>query len=174
MSRPNPKINVGPVDLSCVLVVCDILRDDYPIIYVSEGFERLTDYTNEEVVGQNCRFLQGHDGRIKAGAKRCFVDGQTVFHMRSSIADCSEIQISIINYRKDGQPFINLITLIPIKWDSGEYRFYLGFLVDPNKSDATTRKMGKAFPPPILTRINTPSRRRLQLQLPTFHLKAVE
>ncbi|KAJ6012601.1 hypothetical protein N7522_002956 [Penicillium canescens] len=116
--RPNPKINVGPVDLSSALVVCDILCDDYPIVYVSEGFERLTGYTSEEVVGHNCRFLQGPNGNIEAGAKRRFVDEQTVLSMRSSIAGRCEIQTSIINYRKDGQPFINLITLIPVNWES--------------------------------------------------------
>ncbi|KAJ6089213.1 hypothetical protein N7499_004060 [Penicillium canescens] len=139
ISRPNPKIDVGPVDLSSALVVCDMLCDDYPIVYVSEGFERLTGYTSEEVVGHNCRFLQGPNGNIEAGAKRRFVDEQTVLRMRSSIAGRCEIQTSIINYRRDGQPFINLITLIPVNWESGEYRFYLGFLVDPNKSDATKR-----------------------------------
>ncbi|OGE47218.1 hypothetical protein PENARI_c054G00725 [Penicillium arizonense] len=122
ISRPNPKINVGPVDLSSALVVCDILCDDYPIVYVSEGFERLTGYTSEEVVGQNCRFLQGPDDKIEAGAKRRFVDEQTVLRMRSSIADRCEIQTSIINYRKDGQPFINLITLIPPE-DTYKHRF---------------------------------------------------
>ncbi|KAJ6012567.1 hypothetical protein N7522_002922 [Penicillium canescens] len=118
ISRPNPKINVGPVDLSSALVVCDILCDDYPIVYVSEGFERLTGYASEEVVGYNCRFLQGPNGDIEAGAKRRFVDEQTVFRMRSSIAGRCEIQTSIINYRKDGQPFINLITLIPFQQEA--------------------------------------------------------
>ncbi|KAJ5210314.1 PAS fold-3 [Penicillium cf. griseofulvum] len=128
--RPNPKINIGAVDLSCAFVMCDILIEDHPIVYVSEGFERLTGYTKDEIVGRNCRFLQAPDGKITAGAKRTFVDGQTVYRLRSTIQDRSEIQASIINYRKGGQPFMNLITMIPIQWDSDVYRYYVGFQVD--------------------------------------------
>ncbi|KAJ5816877.1 hypothetical protein N7447_009110 [Penicillium robsamsonii] len=128
--RPNPKINIGAVDLSCAFVMCDILAEDHPIVYVSEAFERLTGYTKDEIVGRNCRFLQAPDGKINAGAKRTFVDGQTVYRLRSTIDDRSEIQASIINYRKGGQPFMNLITMIPIQWDSDVCRYYVGFQVD--------------------------------------------
>ncbi|KAK4869746.1 hypothetical protein LT330_005470 [Penicillium expansum] len=128
--RPKPKINIGAVDLSCAFVMCDILMEDHPIVYVSEAFERLTGYTKDEIVGQNCRFLQTPDGKIKAGAKRTFVDEQTVYRLRSTINDRSEIQASIINYRKGGQPFMNLITMIPIQWDSDVYRYYVGFQID--------------------------------------------
>ncbi|CDM32394.1 transcriptional regulator family: GATA type zinc finger [Penicillium roqueforti] len=128
--RPNPKINIGAVDLSCAFVMCDILVEDHPIVYVSEAFERLTGYTKDEIVGRNCRFLQAPDGIINSGAKRTFVDGQTVYRLRSTIDDRNEIQASIINYRKGGQPFMNLITMIPIQWDSDVYRYYVGFQVD--------------------------------------------
>lgn len=139
--RPNPKINIGAVDLSCAFVLCDILREDHPIVYISDAFERLTGYTKDEIVGKNCRFLQDPNGQIKAGSKRSFVDGQTVYRLRSTIDDRSEIQASIINYRKGGQPFMNLITMIPIQWNSEEYRFYVGFQVDlVEKPDAVTRR----------------------------------
>ncbi|KAJ5537963.1 White collar 1 protein [Penicillium frequentans] len=139
--RPNPKINIGAVDLSCAFVLCDILREDHPIVYVSEAFERLTGYTKEEIVDRNCRFLQDPNGSLQAGMKRTFVDGQTVYRLRSTIDERSEIQASIINYRKGGQPFMNLITMIPIQWNSEAYRFYVGFQVDlVEKPDAITRR----------------------------------
>jgi pre-rRNA-processing protein SRD1 len=147
--RPNPKINIGAVDLSCAFVLCDITREDHPIVYVSDAFERLTGYTKNEIVGRNCRFLQGPDGQIIPGAKRAFVDGQTVHRLRSTIHDRSEIQASIINYRKGGQPFMNLITMIPIQWNSEDYRFYVGFQVDlVEKPDAV-----KARNPGMLVRL---------------------
>ncbi|KAJ6115097.1 White collar 1 protein [Penicillium sp. IBT 16267x] len=140
-ARPNPKINIGAVDLSCAFVLCDITRDDHPIVYVSEAFERLTGYTKDEIVDRNCRFLQDPNGNLKAGMKRAFVDEQTVYRLRSTIDDRSEIQASIINYRKGGQPFMNLITMIPIQWNSEGYRFYVGFQVDlVEKPDAITRR----------------------------------
>jgi len=139
--RPNAKINIGAVDLSCAFVLCDIRREDQPIVYISDAFERLTGYTKDEIIGKNCRFLQDPDGRVSPGSKRVFVDGQTVFRLRSTIEDRSEIQASIINYRKGGQPFMNLVTMIPIRWNSEDYRFYVGFQVDlVEKPDAVTRR----------------------------------
>ncbi|KAJ5110775.1 White collar 1 protein [Penicillium argentinense] len=139
--RPKPKINIGAVDLSCAFVLCDITKPDHPIVYVSEAFERLTGYTRNEIIDRNCRFLQGPDGKVGAGEKRSFVDGQTVHRLRSTIQDRTEIQASIINYRKGGQPFVNLITMIPIQWNSEDYRFYVGFQVDlVEKPDAITRR----------------------------------
>jgi PAS domain S-box-containing protein len=139
--RPNPRINIGAVDLSCAFVLCDITREDQPIVYISDAFERLTGYTKDEIVGKNCRFLQDPNGQIKPGTRRSFVDGQTVYRLRSTIDDRTEIQASIINYRKGGQPFMNLITMIPIQWNSDDYRFYVGFQVDlVEKPDAITRR----------------------------------
>ncbi|KAF9887149.1 blue light receptor [Aspergillus nanangensis] len=141
VSRPNPKINIGAVDLSCAFVLCDITKEDHPIVYVSEPFERLTGYTEDEILGQNCRFLQGPDGVVHQGMSRTFVDQNTAFRLRSTIEERTEIQASIINYRKGGQPFMNLITMIPIRWNSNDYRFYVGFQVDlVEKPDAVTRR----------------------------------
>ncbi|KAG2421682.1 hypothetical protein HFD88_005658 [Aspergillus terreus] len=141
VSRPNPKINIGAVDLSCAFVLCDITKEDHPIVYVSEAFERLTGYTEDEILGKNCRFLQGPDGVVHQGMQRTFVDQQTAFRLRSTIEERTEIQASLINYRKGGQPFMNLITMIPVRWNSADYRFYVGFQVDlVEKPDAVTRR----------------------------------
>ncbi|KAH1496427.1 hypothetical protein KXV92_005067 [Aspergillus fumigatus] len=130
VSRPNPKIDIGAVDLSCAFALCDIHQEDHPIIYVSEAFVRLTGYTEREIVGQNCRFLQDPSGVVQRGMPRKFVDQHTAFRLRSTIEHRGEIQATIINYRKGGQPFMNLITMVPVRWNSPDYRFYVGFQVD--------------------------------------------
>jgi PAS domain-containing protein len=129
-ARPKPQINIGAVDMSCAFVVCDITQHDLPIVYCSDIFERLTGYTKHEILGRNCRFLQAPDGKVQSGIKRKYVDDQAVLHLKNMINQRQEAQISLINYRKGGQPFMNLLTMIPITYDSNEMKYYVGFQVD--------------------------------------------
>ncbi|KAI9725087.1 MAG: hypothetical protein M1812_000363 [Candelaria pacifica] len=129
-ARPNPEINIGAVDMSCAFVVCDISQHDMPIVYCSDIFERLTGYTKHEILGRNCRFLQAPDGKVQSGVKRKYVDDDSVLYLKNMSAQRKEAQISVINYRKGGQPFMNLLTMIPITWDSSEFKFFVGFQVD--------------------------------------------
>jgi hypothetical protein len=102
------------------------------------------------VLGKNCRFLQGPDGGATAGGKRKYVDDQAVLRLKSGIKARSEAQVNLINYRKGGQPFMNLLTVIPIRWDSDEYRFCVGFLMDlVEKPHAVSKaKSGMCLPMP--------------------------
>ncbi|KAH8724575.1 white collar-1 transcript variant 1 [Phaeosphaeriaceae sp. PMI808] len=130
-TRPDPQIDIGSVDLACAFVVCDVEMDDMPIVYCSENFERLTGYTRHMILGRNCRFLQSPDGKVEAGVKRKYVDDESVFYLKDMISNCAEAQISLINYRRGGQPFMNLLTMIPIAWEpGGPTKFFVGFQVD--------------------------------------------
>lgn len=129
-TRPNPQINIGPVDLACAFVVCDIQKHDLPIIYCSDMFERLTGYSRHEILGRNCRFLQAPDGKVQSGVKRKYVDDKSILYLKNQINRRAEAQLSLINYRKGGQPFMNLLTMIPITWDNEEYKYFVGFQVD--------------------------------------------
>ena len=146
-ARPNPQINIGAVDMSCAFVVCDVQQHDIPIVYCSDVFERLTAYTKHEILGRNCRFLQAPDGKIKSGVKRKYVDDQSVLRIKKMITARQETQISLINYRKGGQPFMNLLTMIPIPWDTDEVRYYVGFQVDlvEQPSSLTSKNPGMLF-----------------------------
>lgn len=110
--------------------MCDLTKHDLPIVYCSDVFERLTGYSRYEILGRNCRFLQAPDGKVPAGVKRKYVDNSSVLILKNKINKRSEVQLSIINYRKGGQPFMNLLTMIPVTWDTDEYRYYVGFQVD--------------------------------------------
>jgi PAS domain S-box-containing protein len=132
--------------MSCAFILCDVTSHDDPIVYVSDAFERLTGYTRHEILGRNCRFLQSPDGKVDAGIKRKYVDDQTVFRLKAKIKTRAEVQVSMINYRKGGQPFMNLLTMIPIQWESSEYRFYVGFQVDlVEKPQAVTKRNAGMF-----------------------------
>lgn len=129
-TRKSPKIHLGAVDMSCAFVVCDVAMNDCPIIYVSDNFQNLTGYSRHEIVGRNCRFLQAPDGKVEAGSKREFVDDGAVFNLKKMIHEGREVQQSLINYRKGGKPFLNLLTMIPIPWDTDEIRYFIGFQID--------------------------------------------
>ena len=153
-ARPKPQINIGAVDMSCAFVVCDVTQHDIPIVYCSDVFERLTAYTRHEILGRNCRFLQSPDGKIQTGVKRKYVDDQSVFRIKNMINQRQETQISLINYRKGGQPFMNLLTMIPITWDSDEIKYYVGFQVDlvEQPTSITNKNPGECnFPPWVTT-----------------------
>ncbi|CAO3618995.1 unnamed protein product [Mucor fragilis] len=130
MNRPNPQIQLGPIDLSCSFVVSDANQYDCPVVYCSPAFERLTGYTNSEIVGKNCRFLQSPDGQVTCGSRRQHTDNQAVYHLKAQLNQGKEHQASIINYRKGGQPFVNLVTVIPILGDHGQVDYFVGLQVD--------------------------------------------
>ena len=140
-TRQNPEINIGSVDLSCAFVVCDAEKDDFPIVYCSDNFERLTGYTKHMILGRNCRFLQSPDGNVAPGVKRKYVDDDSVLYLKNMINMRREAQISLINYRRGGQPFMNLLTMIPISWDTDQVKFFVGFQVDlVEQPNAVTNK----------------------------------
>lgn len=129
-ARPSPEIDIGTVDLSCAFVVCDAEKDDFPIVYCSDNFERLTGYTKHAILGRNCRFLQSPDGNVQSGVYRKYVDDDSVLYLKNMINLRREAQISLINYRRGGQPFMNLLTIIPVTMDSDQVKYFVGFQVD--------------------------------------------
>ncbi|KND02151.1 uncharacterized protein SPPG_09046 [Spizellomyces punctatus DAOM BR117] len=129
--RPNPVIALGPVDLSCAFLVTDPRRPDNPIVYASETFSKLTGYSNAEVLNRNCRFLQAPDGQQEPGQARRYTDNAVVSQLKQAIDRNEECQFTLINYKKGGEPFINLVTVVPVEYGRpGEVSFFVGFQVD--------------------------------------------
>ncbi|KAF5345962.1 hypothetical protein D9756_010926 [Leucocoprinus leucothites] len=136
-SRPHPRVILGPVDLTCSFVVVDVRRFDHPIVYCSPTFCRLTGYSENEILGRNCRFLQAPNGQVQRGEPRHFTDQSAVAHLRKNLSADKECQTSIVNYRKDGTAFINLVTVIPIlggvfglPHEEPDVVYHVGFQVD--------------------------------------------
>lgn len=96
------------------LVAADMRAGDQPLVYVNKAFETLTGYSTEEIVGRNCRFLQGPD-----------TDPQTVAQIRAAIAERRDAYFEILNYRKDGTPFWNGLHIGPASgFDDGSDLFF--------------------------------------------------
>lgn len=97
------------------VVIADPSRPDLPIIYVSEEFEKQTGYPPEEVLGRNCRFLQGPE-----------TDPAAVRAIKDALAAKREITIDILNYRKDGSEFWNRLRLKPLFDEKGGLQYFVG------------------------------------------------
>jgi len=106
------------------ITIADMTAEDEPLVYVNAGFERLTGYPADEAVGANCRFLQGEG-----------TDEESVAAMREAIEAEESVQVELMNYRMDGTPFWNEVTLSPIPEPDGSVEYYLGF-----QQEVTQRK----------------------------------
>ncbi|KAK7743707.1 hypothetical protein SLS62_010485 [Diatrype stigma] len=213
-TRPNPVVELGAVDASCALLMCDLLRPDHPIVYASEAFEALTGYSQREILGRNCRFLQqapppppplppssrpqapasppplvatrrhhshrhqqhphhlnphnhhrisrshssattttrrrrtdnasgsgnsNDNGSSSSSSRDGIYDMKSIRRqLRHAIETNAELVVEIPNFRKDGRPFINFLTIIPVRWDGGNGggattttpRYSVGFQVE--------------------------------------------
>ena len=101
------------------ITIADATRDDEPLIYVNDEFVELTGYRREEVLGRNCRFLQGEATRE-----------EPVAEMREAIDARKPVTVDIRNYRKDGTMFWNRITITPVRDETGNVTHFLGFQED--------------------------------------------
>ncbi|HBB33017.1 MAG TPA: PAS domain-containing protein [Cyanobacteria bacterium UBA8803] len=104
---------------SCGIAIADARQPHYPIIYCNPAFEKITGYAPEEVIGHNCRFLQGAD-----------TDPNVVEQLRQSIRAEREVSVVLKNYRKDGTPFWNELNLSPIRDIHGCLTHFIGVLTD--------------------------------------------
>lgn len=97
------------------VVFSDPAQPDNPMIYVSEEFERQTGYSAGEAVGRNCRFLQGPE-----------TDPHAIEAIRQALRAQTRFTIDILNYRKDGTPFVNRLRIRPIFDEAGDLLYFAG------------------------------------------------
>ncbi|HXX10315.1 MAG TPA: diguanylate cyclase [Burkholderiales bacterium] len=109
------------------LVIADARLPDMPLVYVNPAFERLTGYRAEEVVGKNCRFLQRDDTHQ---------DG--LDELRLALKSGESCVVTVRNYRKDGSPFWNELSVAPIVERAGQIKHFVG-----NLSDVTNRVLAE-------------------------------
>ena len=101
------------------VTVADVRVEDEPIVYANTGFTEMTGYTMGEVLGRNCRFMQGEN-----------TDQSTVDTLRHAIDAGEPASVDILNYRKDGTPFWNRLEIVPIRDEAGDLTHYLGLQRD--------------------------------------------
>jgi len=124
------------------IAIADARLPDRPLIYVNEGFVRLTGYSADEVLGRNCRFLQGETS-----------DPDTVETIRRALHEGRDCTVEILNFRKDGSQFWNRLSITPVHGDAGEVTHFIAV-----QSDVTARREAED----ALRRANEQMRRDLQ------------
>ncbi|BBO33390.1 PAS domain S-box protein [Lacipirellula parvula] len=101
------------------IVITDPRSHDNPIIYANPGFEAITGYQSTEVLGRNCRFLQGPD-----------TDPSATEELRHAVAAGIPCTVELLNYRKDGAMFWNAVTLSPVFDDKEQLTHIVGVQID--------------------------------------------
>lgn len=101
------------------MIITDPRQDDNPIVFANKAFLDLTGYEESEIVGRNCRFLQGTD-----------TDREAVRALRSAVAAREAISIEILNYRRDGTPFWNAVFVAPVYDDDGRLIYFFASQLD--------------------------------------------
>lgn len=88
---------------------------DVPIVFANRAFRRLTGYSDEEIIGRNCRFLQGPK-----------TDPEPIARIRDAIVNEDVVVVELLNYRKNGTTFWNALHLGPIYNNNGELVYFFG------------------------------------------------
>jgi PAS domain S-box-containing protein len=104
------------------MLVTDPRQPDNPIVFANKAFISMSGYTAAEIIGHNCRFLQGPD-----------TDPHTVTSIREAIASRTEITTEILNYRKDGSSFWNALFISPVYNKQKELVYYFASQLDVSR-----------------------------------------
>lgn len=139
-----PKPLAQPISLSALIesavgviptsiTISDMRHPDQPLVYVNRGFEQLTGYTAPEIIGRNCRFLQGAEPEQEA-----------LPLVRKTLANGEACTVILRNYRKDGAPFWNELTLYPLVDEQGILTHYVGVQHDITEIVERSRRLVQA------------------------------
>ena len=101
------------------IVISDARQHDMPIVYMNQAFTRLTGYSERQVLGKNCRFLQGEE-----------TQPASIQNIKNAIKNEQALTETLLNYKQDGTPFYNELTLTPIHDNQGRLTHYLGIQID--------------------------------------------
>ncbi len=115
------------------MVLTDARQPDHPIVFANPAFCRLTGYSAAEVLGRNCRFLQGPD-----------TDRGAVARVRAAVSRGEPVSVDVLNYRRDGTPFWNAMALNPVPDAAGGIRSFFAVLTDVSGTRQAERALARA------------------------------
>lgn len=126
------------------MIITDPRQQDNPIVFANRAFQKLSGYPLHEIAGRNCRFLQGPD-----------TDPAAIRRIREAVEAREDVNLDILNYRKDGSTFWNALYISPVINEAGELLFFFA-----SQLDVTDRKKVEAQNSAELERIEVAVRQR--------------
>ncbi|RLM53412.1 PAS domain S-box protein [Halobellus sp. Atlit-31R] len=117
-------------EASVGIQIADATRPDNPLVYVNGGFEEITGYASEDVLGENPRFLQGEE-----------TDAERVRALRDAVANDEPVSVEILNYRKSGTPYWSKLSVTPVSDDDGTVTNYIGIQQDVTDRRQRTERL---------------------------------
>ena len=129
------------------MVLTDPLRADNPIVFANDAFLRLTGYPADDVVGRNCRFLQGPD-----------TDRRDRQRIARALAEGEAVSVEILNYRRDGTAFWNALAISPVRDAAGRLRCFFA-----SQSDVTERRQALQAKTALLHEVDHRVKNSLQM-----------
>lgn len=115
------------------MLITDPQQDDNPIIFSNRAFSELTGYSQQELIGRNCRLLQGPE-----------TDKAAVSMIRDAVTDRRDVAVDILNYRKDGSTFWNALFVSPVRDRDGEVIYFFASQLDFTSIKTKEAELAKA------------------------------
>lgn len=112
------------------IIITDPNQFDDPVIYVNPAFTGITGYQPEETIGRNCRFLQGAE-----------TNPQTIRKIGQAVREQRGIKTTILNYRKNGEPFWNELKISPVFSTTGDLLYFVGTQTDVTEAKRAEQKI---------------------------------
>ena len=120
MLRQSPFLATALAEIECGVTIADPSIAGTPLIYANAAFERMTGYPRAEILGRNCRFLQGD-----------LTDQPGLRTVRNAIARGTDCTTVVTNFRRNGEPFENRLKLRSLRTNDGAVRYSARFSNDP-------------------------------------------
>ncbi|MFT4536155.1 MAG: sigma-B regulation protein RsbU (phosphoserine phosphatase) [Saprospiraceae bacterium] len=115
------------------ITISSMSEKNRPLIYVNDGFQRMTGYSENEVIGRNCRFLQGEG-----------TDQEAVQKIRDAIKKEESCIVELLNYKKNGTQFWNRLSITPIRDNDQKVSHYVGVQSDITHLNETKNRLVEA------------------------------
>lgn len=114
------------------MIITDPRKPDNPIVFANQAFQNLTGYSRGEVLGRNCRFLQGPE-----------TDREVVRAIGEAVLRDAAFSVDVLNYRKDGTTFWNALYISPVRSEEGEVQFFFASQLDVTERIDAQRRIAE-------------------------------